>query len=269
MSETVTYTTDQSAQIDDLKGYVEEYCEANGIDSAIYTSALDGQTIDPDLLNDPAFQAYWQLAYLQLMEILYPEMVQSVYAEVGEVDFDALYSAAGDEINQFMENLVADNPDLMAFAALTDGDSTTDPDAVSSAVESYSSGTSETRTSSTDYVDEQARDLLDLLGLDENLYGPLIDTEEGIKSTENYLLNGLAELDQQLADLQEALESGQITAEEFSAQIEGVSMYRELYVGLIQNLEDAWGNLLEMFSQLLKTQQEGQMSIARNLAQNA
>ena len=267
MGETVTYTTDQSAQIDDLKSYIEEYCEANGIDPAIYTSALDGQTIDPDLLNDPAFQAYWQLAYLQLMEILYPEMVQSVYAEVGEVDFDTLYAAAGDEINEFMADLVADNPELMSFAALTDGDPTTDAEAVSSAIETYSAEIGASGNS-TDYVDEQARELAEELGLGD-MWDYLIDTEEGIKSTENYLLNGLAELDQQLADLQEALESGQITAEEFSAQVEGISMYRELYVGLIQNLEDSWGNLIEMFSQLLKAQEEGQMAIARNLAQNA
>lgn len=263
----VTYTTNQEVQIDELKSYVEEYCEANGIDPAIYTSALDGRTIDPQLLNDPAFQAYWQLAYLQLMEILYPEMVQSVYAEVGDVDFDALYAAAGDEINRFVENLVVDSPELMSFAAETDGDAATDSKAISAAIEEYSAdiGTSE---NSTDYVDEQARDLAKELGLG-GMWDWLIDSEEGIKSTENYLLNGLAELDQQLANLQEALESGEMTAEEFSAQVEGVSMYRELYVGLIQNLEDALGNLIEMFSQLLKKQEEGQLSIARNLAQNA
>ncbi|MBI2339107.1 MAG: hypothetical protein HYU99_01910 [Deltaproteobacteria bacterium] len=267
MGETVTYTTDQSAQIDDLKSYVEEYCEANGIDPAIYTSALDGDAIDPELLSDPAFQAYWQLAYLQLMEILYPETVQSVYAEVGEVDFDSLYAAAGDEINEFMANLVADNPDLMAFSALTDGDSETSADTVTALIEEKLADAGESG-GSTDYVDEQARDLAEELGL-SGMWDYLIETEEGIKSTENYLMGGLAELDQQLADLQEALESGEITAEEFSAQVEGISMYRELYVGLIQNLEDAWGNLIEMFSQLLKTQQDGQMAIARNLAQNA
>ncbi len=264
---TVTYTSTQTDQINDLKAYIEEYCSANGIDPSVYTAALDGSTLDPAILNDPAFQAYWQLAYLQLMEMIDPALVQSVYAEVGEIDFDAVYAAADAETNEFIQNLVLDSPELMTFFAEADGDSSTDPEAVTTALTAYSTD-SESFGGGTEYTDEQARDLAQELGLD-GMWDFLIETEEGMKSSENYLMEGLAEMDQQLADLSEALESGEITAEEFSAGVEQISAYRQIYVSLIQNFEDAWSTLLETFSQLLKAEEEGQMAIARNLSVSA
>ena len=264
----VIYTSDQQSQINDLKSYIEDYCSANGIDPSVYTSTLDGETLDPTILTDPAFQAYWHSVYGKLMEILNPTLVQSIYAETGEVDFDTLYAAAGDDMNAFIQNMVLDSPELMEFAAQTDGDSSTNADTVASSLAAYTGASTSSDSGQEDYTDEDARALADDLGLD-GMWDFLIGTEEGIKSSENYLLGGLSEMDQQLADLQTALDSGEITAEEFSAGVEQISSYRQVYVGLIQNFEDAWSNLLETFTQLLKAEQDGQMSIARNLSGNA
>lgn len=261
----VNYTTDQLQQINDLKSYIEDYCSANGIDPAVYTSALDGSTsIDPSLLSDPAFQAYWQLAYLQLMEIINPSLLQSINAEVGAIDFDSVYAAAGEEMNAYIQNLVLDNPEMMAFFAESDGNEQSDPEAVMNALANYGVSSS-ADTSGSAYRDDQARDLADELGLD-GMWDFLIETEEGIRSSENYLMEGLADMDQQLVELQTALQNGTITAEEFSAGVEQISAYRQIYVGLIQNFEDAFAQLLETFSQLLKAQQDGQMAIVRNLS---
>jgi len=266
----ISYSSDQLQQIEDLKSYIEDYCSANGIDPAVYTSALDGSTtIDPSLLADPAFQAYWQLAYLQLMELINPSLLQSINAEVGEIDFDTVYAAAGDDMNEYIQNLVMDNPELMAFFAQADGNSATDPDDVINSLEAYSVSSDAFGDSGGDgYTDDQARDLADELGL-SGMWDFLIETEEGMRSSESYLMEGLAEMDQQLIELQTALENGEISAEEFSAGVEQVSAYRQIYVGLIQNFEEAWSQLLETFSQLSKAEQEGQMAIARNLSGSA
>lgn len=268
----INYTSTQNQQVNDLRSYIEEYCQTNGIDPGIYTSALDGATIDPALLNDPAFQAYWQLAYLQLMEIINPLAVQSLYSEVGEIDFDALYSATDAETNEFIRNLVLDNPDLMAFAAIRDNDGATTADAVLQALQQRragrGTGPSSDGNSPEEYVDEEARDLADELGLG-GVWDWMIDNEEGILSMEGFLMQGLAEIDQQLAGLQEALESGEMSAEAFEAQAAGVNMNRDLYLGLIQNLEDALGTIIEMFSQLIKAQNDQQLALARNMNVNA
>lgn len=262
----VTYTSAHTQQINDLNSYIEDYCSANGLDPSIYTAALNSQTIDPNILKDPVFQAYWQLTYLQLSETVSPTLAQSFYAEVGEVDFELLYPKTGDEMTTSVQNLVDE---------LNRGGASSDSSSVQagsrmlvSTTGTTLSGETSNSSSGTDYTDEAARELAEELGL-SGMWDFLVESEEGIKSSENFLLEGLAEMDEQLTSLQEALESGEITAEEFSAGVEQVSAYRQLYVGLVQNFEDAWSNLLQTFSQLLKAEEDGQMAIARNLSVSA
>lgn len=260
--------TEQARQINDLNSYVEDYCSAKGLDPSIYTAALNSQTIDPNILKDPVFQAYWQLTHLQLMEIVNPTIAQSFYAEVEQIDFDAVYPKTGDEMTASIQNLV----DELSVEGTTSADSST----VQAGTRMLAStkgtttlaGESSDSSGGNDYTDEDARELAEELGLD-GMWDFLIETEEGSKSSENYLLEGLAEMDEQLTALQEALELGEMSAEEFSAGVEQISAYRQLYVGLIQNFEDAFSNLLQTFSQLLKAEEDGQMAILRNLSVSA
>lgn len=254
----INYTADQVQQINDLQAYIQEWCDTHGVDPSIYTEALDGSAaISPAMLNDPVFQAYWQLAYLRLMEIINPTLVQSLYAETGEVDFDALYAAADPETNAFIENLVVDSPELMAFAVMSDGD----PDTVAANIfVLLEENESADPFAEFAWTDEEAREIGEELGLG-GMWDWMVGTEEGIRSTENWLFNYLSEIDQQLADMQEALASGELTAEGFSANVESVSVTRQVVVGMIQNLEEAWNNLLELYSNMVKSEHETQMGI--------
>lgn len=273
----ISYTASQTEQIDNLRSYVEDYCQTRGIDPAIYTSALEDGTagIDPALLNDPIFQAYWQLAYLQLMEVINPTLVQSLYAEVGvggEVNFDMIYNATDPETREFIRKLVLDSPELMAFAALSDYDSETNPQAVLEALASEippaGEGGAGVEGDPNTFVNEDARALAEEFGLTGS-WEWLIGTEEGIRSTESFLMEGLNQLDSQLLALQGQFESGNMPAESFQAQVGQISTYREVYVGLLQQLESALSQVMEMMSQLVKQRTDMGMALSRNIGGGA
>ena len=160
----IYYQTSQEAQIHELQSYIEEYCQANNIDPQIYTGALDSRTgLPPDILQDPVFQAYWKLAYLQLMEILDPALFQSLYGQVGaeNFDFDHVYSMVDPEFNQLLENLVVDGgPELAAFLYQSDGNPGTSPDEVMAAISQLVQG-----AQATPFVAEDARHLIEELAL--------------------------------------------------------------------------------------------------------
>lgn len=268
----INYTAGQNQQIADLKNYVEEYCAQTGINPEIYTHALDGTTgIDPALLNDPAFQAYWQLAYLQLMEIINPTLVQSLYSEVGEVNFDALYARADPEMNDFIQNLVLDSPELMSFAALADHSAATDPQAVMQALTAAISpptpageGGAASEEDPTQYTDEVARRLKEEFGL-SGAWDWLIGTEEGIRSSENFLMGELAGMDQKLADLKDGLKNHTLSADEFNADVGQISSYRTYIMGVTQNLESALSQLVDMMSKVIKQRADMLQAISQNM----
>lgn len=265
----ISYTASQTEQINSLTAYVEEYCQAHGIDPNIYTSALNGEAdIDRD---NPVFQAYWQLAYLQLMEVINPTLVQSLYAEVGvggEVNFDMIYNATDPETREFIQNLIQDSPELMAFAALTDYDSETNPQAILEALASEippaEEGGAGVEGDPHTFINEEARALAEEFGLTGS-WEWLIGTEEGIRSTESFLMEGLNQLDNEILALQGQFESGAMSPEAFQAQVGRVSTYREIYVGMLQQLESGLTHLMELMSQLLKTQIDLGAALANNL----
>lgn len=251
--------TGRAGEIDQLTSYINEYCEARGIDPEQYTAYLDGnRALDPAIFEDPGFQAYWQVSYLQLVEILDPPLIQSVYAQVGDVNFDEVYSRADPEFNEFLENLIMDSPELLAFAAAEDG--TISEDAVWQFLEEETASPYDT-----DYVDEQARALQEEFGLG-GMWDHLINTEEGILSLENALVMTLTELDQGLEALRQSLAEGTISEDEFSAEFQMNSAYRGTILGLIQSLDDTLSNQLEMFSELIESEDNLQLAIARNLS---
>lgn len=257
----ISYSTGQQDQVNQLRSYVEDYCKANNIDPALYTNYLDNKkTLDPTIINDPAFQAYWKMTYLSLMEIINPTLTQSVYSEVGEVDFDKVYAKAGNDLNDLLNKIVADDPALINFVALQQGD----PDPNSGLLQKiFSAGKNAAEPGH--YVDEEARRLGQELGLG-GAYEWLISHEEGIISTEQFLMNGLAEMDQKMAEITEGIRSGRLTAEEGKADLETMSQNRGIYLTLIQNLESSLNKMLEMFSNLKKEQQEALRVIANNLS---
>lgn len=252
----INYTSEQQGQIDALKSYVNEYCESHNIDPEVYTKYLDNQqSIDPALLNDPIFQAYWKVTYLQLMEVINPELLQSISGEAGEINFDEVYAHAGDDINNFIMQLVSDDPELMAFAAASDQNAATDPNFIRTLLEGPSGGDPAV------YVDEEARRMAQEWQLG-GMFDSLISQEEQNKTAQNHLLMGLAEMDQQYAQLTEALSNGDMSAQPKLTQL---AQNRELYLQMIQKLEESLSTILALFSQLLKSISESQRSIINNI----
>lgn len=252
----INYTSEQQSQIDTLKSYVNEYCESHNIDPEVYTKYLDNkQSIDPALLNDPIFQAYWKVTYLQLLEMISPEVLQSVVGEAGEINFDEVYAHAGDDINNFIMQLVSDDPELMAFVAASDQNAATDPNYIRTLLEGPSGGDPAI------YVDEEARQMAQEWQLG-GMFDSLISQEEQTRTAQNHLLMGLAEMDQQYAELTEALSQGDMTAQPKLTQL---AQNRELYLQMAQKLEESLTTILNLFSQLLKSMNESQRAIANNI----
>lgn len=288
MALNTSYNTDQLAQIDTLKSYVEDYCDSNGIDPSIYLSSLDGNKISEDLKNDPAFQAYWQLTYLQLTEIIDPTQISSMDAQVGEIDFNALYAAQDADTNALITDLISDDPALMAYALKESGQAEASDSllslftaantaaATSTTADSYGaqylaeypdevSGTTASDTlDNSMYEANDARALADEYDLGEG-FDWVINTEEGIRSTESSIFNYLAEMDQQLVDLKGALDTGAISAEEFSADSDNISVYRETMLGMLQQLETSLSSVMEMYSKLIEQATQMQMSTINNM----
>lgn len=275
MSE-ISYTTDQLAQMDQLREYISDYCSSNGIDPNTYVSALDG-SITADLQNDPAFQAYWQLAYLQLVYLLSggsPDVSSS-----GEVTYDedalmAAYNAAASDPDQnyileLANQMLQDDPELMAFF-------TTQTEGVDSGnsllsminLSEATTTTSDTEASSEDdeglYVDEMAREFAEKYGSGEGIDW-IIEYEETIINAEGSILSQLAEMDQQLVELTEALNNGSMTAEEYQAQTDNLSAYRQTMLAMLQQLQDNLANVMEMYSKLVEQANEMAMAVVNNM----
>lgn len=242
------------------------YCEANNIDPDVYVKALDdGTTIDPDILNDPIFQAYWQLTYLKLMEIVNPALIQSVYAETGEVNFDDVYARAGDDWNNYLENMVLDSPELLGFGALTDGNPETQESEVFAALDDYYAARG---AASTDYIDEEAREMAQEMGYG-GMWNWLIGTEEGVISGMNGLMGYYTEYQQMYAELAQGIQDGTIDPEAGGAQLQQLSSSMSVVTTYMQNFQNFLSDIMEQFSNLKKAQSDGQMSIIRNMSGNA
>lgn len=276
----VSLSSSQNQQIEDLRSYVQDYCQTNGIDPAIYTQALDpGNSLDPQLLNDPAFVAYWQLAYLQLMEIINPTAIQSLYTEVGEVNFDLLFTRTAEsnpELNELVRRIVADSPELMAAVAASDTDVATDPLEVMNLILAHipsSQGAAsgeegeEPVEDPLQFVDHGARKWKEEFGLSD-AWDDIIEMEETNLSWQNFSLNEMAELDAQVAKITDALRGGKVSADEMEANkadLQSISQQKQFYMGMLQNFQQTLNTRMELISKMLKTQNESMQAVVNNL----
>ena len=263
-------TSAQLAQMDQLKEYIEEYCEAQGIDSSTFVDSIDGN-LSADYLNDPIFQAYWNMAYLQLLYLL--SGGSPSVASNGEIEYPdnlmEVYNSASQEMLDYCTSLLSDNPELMVFFAMQtgdfqEGDTANSLLALISQTEASTSTELETEDDSEDeYTNTIAREFIAKYGSSESLDW-LIEYEEGIRATESSILDYLAEMDQQLVELTEALEGGSMSAEEYQAEMESISSYREIMLTMLQSLESTMSNVMEMYSKMIENMQEMQMAVINN-----
>lgn len=268
-SVSTTYTSDQIAQLEQLRQEIEAYCEANDIDPNIYLSALDGGTIDEDLKNDPIFQAYWEVAYRQLLEIIAPTEIYSAYGSIDEIDFNTLYELTESydpSINSFIETLLADDPELMAYyQALETGDVDAGTAVLMEINQLYVDAAAEAAEDAEEYIyTADARAYAEETDLTEEFEG-ILDTIEATRAAETSILTQLAEMDQTLAELAEAMNTGEISTEEYSAEVESLSASREMLMTMLQALESSLATILEMYSKLLEQMRELESSITSNV----
>jgi len=256
---TINHTSEQSAQIDQLKNYVEDYCQQNGIDPKMYTSYLDNKNaaLDPSIINDPIFQAYWQLSHLQLTEIINPIPLQSLSSEVGDVDLDKLYSTVDLNTQSLLEQIVGSDPSLAGISSQLNmespqevlkylNDSTPPPEAKAYAKEGGVKKVEKTQVGA------------------GGLFDWLEGTQDGLESVEKWAMGGLADIDAYIASLQEMIETGKIDPQKADILSKEAIASRETYVLFMQQSQGRLNQIMDLFSALLKSIRDTQNSVARN-----
>lgn len=285
MSSSINLTSDQLAQMDQLREYITDYCTQKGIDPNTYLSSLDG-TIDVDMRNDPAFQAYWSITAMQLAYLLSggsPEVSSDGEVIYDEAKIEAAYAASDQD---FINNIIASDPELMALfvsqtqgadagssllAAINLSETSTSAGIVTSTSSDIryeggddASGDSGDGSDDSSYTDQQARDFIDKYVSGDGLDW-VLSYEEGIKSAEGSILDYIAQIDQQVADLTELMNNGSMSAEEYSSQLDQVSADRQLYMGMLQQLESNMSNVMEMISKMYQQEVEMRMAVIQNM----
>ena len=96
-------------------------------------------------------------------------------------------------------------------------------------------------------------------------YSEAIGTEEGIRSAEGSILSQIAEMDQQLADLGDAFDSGTIGVDKYNSEVKNVSVYRETLLAMLQNLQNTLSTIMEMYSKMIEQQKEMAQSVIQNM----
>ncbi|HBF13670.1 MAG TPA: hypothetical protein DDW49_09870 [Deltaproteobacteria bacterium] len=263
----VNYTEAQRAQIEELR----EYLRSQGVDPDVYMRALDGQGIDPAILNDPDFQAYWRLTYLQLLEILDPPLFNSLPGQLDEA-YEEGQRIAGAELNALIEKLATDSPELMAYFAAHDADPNTTPEQIIGMLAAQGlinpiDEHNDSGDNNSEFVDEGARHLSEEYGLG-GTYDYLIETEEGMMTARNSLFAEIANRQLEAARLFEQYMNGDLdlTEEQFNAKMDLIKGPIEILMAQANIIDKTLNQIFEQFSKLEKDRQEGLQSVIRNIA---
>ncbi|HLD45304.1 MAG TPA: hypothetical protein VJC18_07700, partial [bacterium] len=191
-----------------------------------------------------------------------PEVINSLEAQVGEVNFDTLYAAAGDEFNGYITSLIEDDPELMAlFATQAGGEG--EGDWVMGYLSDLAANT-DMGDSNQGSLTDDARALADMYGLGEG-FDWVINQEDLFASAEMAILDRLAEYDQAMADLVAALESGALSDTQFATEVQNCQFAREVDIALLQQMTDTKMSLFETISKIYNQTFEMQKSIINNI----
>ncbi|MBU0506537.1 MAG: hypothetical protein ABII18_11600 [bacterium] len=265
MTTGVTSTSyDYNAAMDNIQAEVEAYCEANGINAEDYLSNLDGN-LTINVFDNPTLAAYFQLAYMQLVEMLYPEVINSIEAEVGAVDFATLYESCDEEFNAFITSIIQDDPELMALFSMQAGSSDSEIQALyAELAKMISSSDSEADDMGATFYTDQARD--SAAGTShEDFVNWLADQEDMFTSVEMSILDQLSTYDQAILEIKAALENDDISAEEFQAEMENIMFGRETLMTMLQQVTAQKSQFFEMISEMMDKATEMQNSIINNM----
>lgn len=264
----VTAYGDQISQIEDLSQYIFEYCEANNIDPATYLSALDGRSVS-EIFDEPTLQYYEQWTTMWLAYLL--SGGGELYSEPASVEFSEedliqAYQNADQEMLALIDQILEDDPDLMAFYALQvrgKEESNSLLALLHSETGDQNSQNQNTSEFNPDYVNEEARDLMQQYGQYE-IEG-LLDTTEGLTSAMQNIAIQLAEDDQTLMQIVEQFERGEISLDMKNAKMDSIAASREMKLLALQNVQNSLSTVEKAWSQLFESRQEIEMLIANNM----
>jgi hypothetical protein len=264
MTTGVTSTSyDYNAAMDNIQAEVEAYCEANGIDAEDYLANLDGN-LTINVFDNPTLAAYFQLAYMQLVEMLYPEIINSIEAEVGTVDFATLYESCDEEFNDFITSIIQDDPELMALFSMQAGSSDSEIQALYAELATMIASSDDSDDMSATFYTDQARDSAEGTS-HEDFVNWLADQEDMFTSVEMSILDQLSYYDQAILEIKAALENDEISAESFQAEMENIMFGRETLMTMLQQVSAQKAQFFEMISEMMDKATEMQNSIINNM----
>lgn len=250
---------DYNTAMEAIRAEVVEYCESQGIDPDVYLNNLD-ENLTTSVMDIPSLESYFQLAYMQLMEIINPQLIASLEAQVGEVDFDTLYEHADDDLNNLITSLIEDDPELMAlFAHQAAGQSEAEflLNHLAELNQQSDQGQDESFT-------DDARNLADQFN-----FGPgfdwIIEKEDMFNAASQSIVERLASLDQAYAALISDFQSGNIDETTLNSEMQNISYARESLMVMLQQVSEFQMNFFEMVSQIFNKYYETQQSLISRL----
>ncbi|MBF0105088.1 MAG: hypothetical protein HQM16_07140 [Deltaproteobacteria bacterium] len=260
MTSSIGYTSpDYNAAMDAVRADVEAYCAANSIDPDEYLAGLDSN-LALNVFDREVLEPYFQLAYMQLMLILDPELINSLSASIGAPpNYETLYANADDDINQLIQMMIEDDPELMGyFANLEGGESMSDAffEILAEEKAALAAGSPVEDTSFT----EDAQALQDKYQMGET-FDWIIDREESFKAAEMSILDQLSELDAFYIDIINNPSLDEKAKDSLSRN----NLYqKETLLTMLQSVTTAESSFFEMMSKLYKQIQETSMGIINN-----
>ncbi len=268
MTEITSTNYDYNAAMETIQAEITEWCEAQGVDPNDFLANLDGG-FTASVFDNPTLEAYFQLAYMQLVELLYPEVINSLEAEIGEVTFETLYDSADEEFNNFIISLIEDDPEIMALYAMQAGGET-EGDFVLALLAALNT---ETSADLSEYGEgfnttDDLREYLDSVDLGADMENELLawaEAEDVYTATEMAILDRLAEYDQAMNDLVAALESGDISETQFESEMQNITFGRETLMAMLQQVTDQKMQFFETISELYDQAFEMQNTIINNM----
>lgn len=258
-----------TAEYQQLSAYLTSVLHMSEEEAAVYlsTNNYDGQTIDAAILQDPAFQAYWQMTYLKLMEIIDPTLVMAGYAVEGgnlEALFNYVYARADQTTNDNLETMALDNVNLFGLSADVDGDPNTDPQAIVDAANAWEAANS--GSSGYDYVNEEAYQMLEDTELDnEAMLTYAISFGDYSKNFISYCQDQTIQIMAEFASITDLLNSGEITPEVASGMYGQQTATMQFWNGLQQNALSQDNTVLELFSEMVKADSQAKQQVIGNV----
>lgn len=256
----VSSVTTASTVLETWLQEAQAYCEANGID-------ID----EINYVDDPQLLAYYQNAQLQLYELIYQTMYNSGDSDVGigsssemPYTFEEYQAFFNDDIEKLVEDMLQNNPELVAYFAYQSGGQ--------SEVDAFLSAISNLNTSTEGFTStEQTQEFYDEHGLTES-YGWVVDFQEASDASTNSLLQSISDDQLVIVELYSQLEGLDPSSPDYQAQLASLqsqsdmaSATLEMKYTLLQQVTQQSANMFELISAMINKQMESLMAQVANL----